>query len=165
MKELDQEKIKYDKKIPVGIMIETPAAAVIIDDLIREIDFVSIGTNDLIQFTLAVDRNNQRVADYYQPLNPAIISLIKKVVTTCKTHKKPVSVCGEMAGDPNYTQLLLAIGVNDFSMQPVSIPQVNNIVLATDEKTLAKIENRLNNFYTYSELSLFLEKSLRKTLN
>ncbi len=165
MEELDNEKIKYDKKIPLGIMIETPAAALIIEDLIRQIDFVSIGTNDLIQFTLAVDRNNEKVASYYQPLNPAIISLLRMVVAACKSHKKPVSVCGEMAGDPNYTQLLLAIGVDDFSMQPVSIPQVNNIVIATDENVLNKIKTKLNSFYTALELSSFLEKCLKETLN
>jgi phosphotransferase system enzyme I (PtsI) len=164
MEELDEAKIRYDKKVPIGIMIETPSAALIIDDLIREIDFVSIGTNDLIQFTLAVDRNNEKVASYYQPLSPAVISLMQTVISTCKRHKKPVSVCGEMAGDPHYTQLLLAMGVEDFSMQPVSIPQVNNVVLATREETLNKIEQRLKNFFTASELADFLDKNLKDTL-
>lgn len=164
-RDLDKEKIKYDKKIPVGIMIETPAAALSIHDLIREVDFVSIGTNDLIQFTLAVDRNNEKVANYYQPLSPAIISLLKLVVGTCTKHNKEVSVCGEMAGDPSYTQLLLALGVDDFSMQPVSVPLVNNIVTATNEEVLKKIQAKIDDFYTASELSAFLERTLEETLN
>lgn len=164
-KELDTEKINYNKRTPVGIMIETPSAALTINDLVREVDFVSIGTNDLIQFTLAVDRNNEKVADYYQPLNPAIISLLKLVLSTCTVHNVPVSICGEMAGDTNYTQLLLALGVDDFSMQPVSIPLVNNVIVATGEEILQRIKTKLDGFYTASELSSFLQDCLKETLN
>lgn len=164
-KELDKEKIKYDKKIPLGVMIEIPSAAISIDDLIKEIDYVSIGTNDLIQYTLAVDRNNERVANYYQPLNPAVISLLKKVASCCSKNKIPFSVCGEMAGDPSYTQLLLTLGVNDFSMQPVSIPEINKIIIATNETTLQKIQTKIDGFYTASELSSFLQNCLKETLN
>lgn len=162
-KELDKEKIRYDKNIPLGIMVEIPSAAVTMEDLVQHVDFVSIGTNDLIQYTLAVDRNNEKVASYYQPLNPAIISLIKNVITVCNKFHKPVSICGEMAGDPEYTQLLLALGVIDFSMQPVSIPTINNIICCTTEKTLQLIKSKLNGFYTASELSSFLKNCLKET--
>ena len=165
MKELDKEKIKYNKDIPVGIMVEIPSAALSIEDLIHHIDFVSIGTNDLIQYTLAVDRNNEKVADYYQPLNPSVISLITNVVKVCNKSGKPVSVCGEMAGDIEYTQLLLALDVSDFSMQPVSIPSINNVICYTSEQTIQSIKSKLNSFYTVSDLSSFLKNCLDDTLN
>ncbi len=154
--DLDKTNIKYDPKIKIGIMIEVPSAAIIIEDLIGEVDFVSIGTNDLIQYTLAVDRNNEKVASFFQPLNPGVISLLKKVISVSNKNNKPVSVCGEMAGDPRYTQLLLSMGVNDFSMQPVSIPGVKNVVLNTDKKCLKSIAQKLKSFNTVTELSDFL---------
>ena len=157
---LDKKKIKYDPEIQIGIMIEIPSAAIIIEDLITEVDFVSIGTNDLIQYTLAVDRNNEKVASFYQPLNPGVLSLLKKVISVSNKNKKPVSVCGEMAGDPKYTQLLLSLGVNDFSMQPVSIPGVKSVVLNTDKKCLKSIEQKLKSFNTVTELSTFLKQKL-----
>ena len=158
--DLDNEKIKYDPKIQIGIMIEVPSAAIIIEDLIDEVDFVSIGTNDLIQYTLAVDRNNEKVASLYQPLHPAVIQLLKKVISVSNKNNKPLSVCGEMAGDPKYTQLLLSLGVNDFSMQPGSIPGVKNVVLNTDNKCLKSIQQKLSSFYSVSELSAFLKQKL-----
>ncbi|KAA3609808.1 MAG: phosphoenolpyruvate--protein phosphotransferase [Calditrichaeota bacterium] len=162
--EMDNKKIKYDPEIQIGVMIEIPSAAIIIEDLIDEVDFVSIGTNDLIQYTLAVDRNNEKVASFYQPLNPAVIHLLKKVISVSNKNKKPVSVCGEMAGDPRYTQLLLSLGVNDFSMQPVSIPGVKNVVLNTDKKCLKSIEQKTNSFCSVNELGEFLDQKL-STIN
>jgi phosphotransferase system enzyme I (PtsI) len=158
--ELDKEQIKYDPQIQIGIMIEIPSAAIIIEDLVDEVDFVSIGTNDLIQYTLAVDRNNEKVASFFQPLNPGVIHLLKIVIAACNKNKTPVSVCGEMAGDPKYTQLLLSLGVNDFSMQPVSIPGVKNVVLNTDKKCLKSIQEKMRSFCTVTELSDFLNKKL-----
>jgi len=159
MKELDEKNIEYNKNIPVGIMIEIPSAALIINELIAEIDFVSIGTNDLVQYTLAVDRNNEKVADFYQPLNPGVIRLIEMVVSACQKKGTPVSICGEMAGDPMIILALLALGVNDFSMQPVSIPRVKNVVLNTDIKRLKKILATLKTYSEISELENLLKDS------
>ncbi len=156
--DLDENNIPYDPEIQIGIMIEIPSAAITIEDLIEEVDFVSIGTNDLIQYTLAVDRNNEKVASFYQPLNPGVIHLLSKVIATSNKNKKPVSVCGEMAGDPRYTQLLLSLGVNDFSMQPVSIPGVKNVVLNTDKKTLTSIQKKLKTSFSVEELGVYLRK-------
>jgi phosphoenolpyruvate-protein phosphotransferase (PTS system enzyme I) len=157
MAELDTQKVEYNKEIDIGIMIEIPSAAIIINELINEIDFVSIGTNDLIQYTLAVDRNNEKVADFYQPLNPGVIRLIEMVVSTCQKNRKPVSVCGEMAGDPMFILVLLALGVNDFSMQPVSIPRVKNVVLNTDKKRLKKIHAALKTYGLVADLHKLLK--------
>ena len=157
IEDLKKNKVKYDTQIQVGIMIEIPSAAIIIEELIDEVDFISIGTNDLIQYTLAVDRNNEKVAAFYQPLNPGVIHLLKKVISVSNKNKKPDSVCGEMAGDPKYTQLLLSLGVNDFSMQPVSIPGVKNVVLNTDSKCLKSIEQKLSSFSSTKQLGEFLQ--------
>ncbi|MGD9488395.1 MAG: phosphoenolpyruvate--protein phosphotransferase [Calditrichaceae bacterium] len=154
--DLRRENVPFNENIPVGIMVEIPSAALLIDSLINEIDFVSIGTNDLIQYTLAVDRNNEKVAEFYQPLNPAILHLIHTVAKTGARSDKPVSVCGEMAGDPLYTQLLLSLGVNTLSMQPSSIPMIKNILLHTQPEVLAEIAERA---FTFSEV-----KNLREYL-
>lgn len=154
--ELKSQKIEFNADVPIGVMIEIPSAAIAIDRFINDIDFISIGTNDLIQYTLAVDRNNEKVAGFYQPLNPGVLQLIKQVAQSCKKHDKSFSVCGEMAGDPLYTQLLLSMGVNDFSMQPVSIPRIKNIVLNTKTDRLTEIQNKIETCTSVNELHEFL---------
>lgn len=162
--ELQTQKVEHRSGLPLGIMVEIPSAAIMIDKLLKEVDFVSIGTNDLIQYTLAVDRNNDKVASFYQPLNLGVLALIKKVVDEAKSQGKDVSICGEMAGDPLYTQLLLALGINDFSMQPVSIPKVNDVVLHTDIKRLDRINKKVFGFCKTEELRRFLLEGLPSEL-
>lgn len=154
----------FDAEVKIGIMIEVPSAAIMIDELIDEVDFVSIGTNDLIQYTLAVDRSNIKVADYYQPLNKAIVRLLENVSSVCNAKNKEVSICGEIAGDPIYTQLLLSLGINKFSMQPVSIPQVKQILLQTDLDDLEEISNYLKNYYEPEKLLDFLKEKYKTSL-
>jgi phosphotransferase system enzyme I (PtsI) len=126
--ELTAQKIDFNKKLEIGIMIEVPSAAIIADVLAEKVDFFSIGTNDLVQYTLAVDRRNERVAYLYQPSHPAILSLIQKVVNAAKKNQIWVSVCGEMAGDPRYTPLLVGLGVHELSMSPVSMGSIRRII-------------------------------------
>ncbi len=153
--ELKKQNSAFKNDIPIGIMVEIPSSAIAIDCLIDETDFISIGTNDLVQYTLAVDRNNDRVADFYQPLNPAVLRLIKMVAESGKEHNKPVSICGEIAGEPLYTQLLLSLGINQLSMQPSSLPIIKNIILHTNEKDLEEIREKItickniNNFHKF----------------
>ena len=109
-------------------MIEVPSAVVMADSLAGEVDFFSIGTNDLIQYTLAIDRGNQKVAYLYQPSHPAILSLIKSVVDAADRHGIWVSVCGEMAGDPRYIPLLVGMGIHELSMSALSIGPVRRII-------------------------------------
>lgn len=126
--ELRQAGVAIPDKIPVGTMIEVPSAALMAGRLVREVDFLSIGSNDLIQYTLAVDRTNSKVAHLYQPANPAVLRLIHEVVEAGASAGKDVSLCGELAGDSRYTVLLLGLGLRMFSMNAVFIPRVKQIV-------------------------------------
>ncbi|RMH61690.1 MAG: phosphoenolpyruvate--protein phosphotransferase [Calditrichaeota bacterium] len=159
--DLEREKIKYKKDVPVGIMVEIPSAALLIDQLLPYSDFVSIGTNDLVQYTLAVDRGNERVASFYNPLNPAVLQLIHKVARACKRKETPLSVCGEIAGNPLYTQLLLALDVDVFSMQPAHIPVVKNVIRHTTQTDLREIRQRLFRFKRPENLKKYLAAKVK----
>lgn len=162
--ELRKENISFKDDIPFGIMIEIPSAAITIDSLIQEVDFVSIGTNDLVQYTLAVDRNNEKVADFYQPLNPAVLQLIKNVAEAGKKYNKPVSVCGETAGEPLYTQLLLSLQIDQLSMHPAALPVIKNLILNTNSDLLDEIAQRTFTFNDIESLQQYLKKHLKKII-
>lgn len=128
MEELKHEKQKFNPAIEVGAMVEIPSAAVIADLLITECDFMSIGTNDLIQYTLAVDRVNESVAYLYDPLNPAVLRLIHRTIVACQDQKKWAGMCGEMAGDPKFVPLLLGLGLDEFSVSGSVIPEIKKVI-------------------------------------
>ncbi len=127
-KELSKEGLPFNRNIEVGIMIETPAAALMAEHFAKHVDFFSIGTNDLIQYTIAIDRDNERVSYLYEPTNPAILYLIKNVVEAAKKNRIWVSVCGQMAGSPQYVPLLLGMGVHELSMVPMSLGAIRRII-------------------------------------
>jgi phosphotransferase system enzyme I (PtsI) len=126
--ELRRRRIPYDKEMPIGIMIEIPAAAIVSDLLAREVGFFSIGTNDLIQYSLAIDRVNEHVSYLYEPLHPAILRMIRRVVEAGHDAGIPVSMCGEMAGEPFYSYALLGLGLDELSMNAAAIPRVKRIL-------------------------------------
>lgn len=138
-KELLAEKVKVDEHIPLGVMIEVPAAAAMADILLRDVDYVSIGTNDLVQYYLAVDRSNEFVSHLYKPLHPAVLRLIKFVIDSAQRAGKDVAVCGEMAADPLSALVLLGLGLKKFSMNPIFIPRVKNALRAVEYRTVHKI--------------------------
>lgn len=123
--ELDAEGIAYNPDIPVGIMIELPSAVMIADTLAREVDFFSIGTNDLIQYSLGIDRTNKHVSYLYQPLHPAIVRSIKYVIDAAHKEGIEASVCGEVASDPYCVPILMGMMVDGISIAPQAIPELN----------------------------------------
>ncbi len=125
---LKKENIPFDEEMRIGILIEVPGAVKILDRLLRYVDCVSIGTNDLIQYTLAVDRNNPKVASLYNPLHPAVISTILEVVSICKSNNKSVSICGEAASNPKCAYLFLAMETDQLSMNAASVPIIKNLI-------------------------------------
>lgn len=131
-KDLDKRKLPYDANMPLGAMIEVPAAALSLGDLGRHLDFVSIGTNDLLQYTLAVDRGDEQVAHLYDLQHPGVVRLIKHVLKVARTLEIPASVCGEVAGESRYTRLLLALGLKEFSMHPARLLEVKQVVRKTN---------------------------------
>lgn len=144
MVELDNEGLPYDKHIEVGIMVEIPSAAITADILAKEVDFFSIGTNDLTQYTLAVDRGNRRIKDYYNYFNPGVLRLIKNVIEQSHKYGIYTAMCGEMAGDTEATKILLGLELDVFSMSASSIPMVKDIVRNTSiEEARALAEKAL----------------------
>lgn len=139
--QLRDEKVTFDETIEVGVMVETPAAATIAHHLAKEVDFFSIGTNDLTQYTLAVDRGNELISHLYNPLSPSVLALIKQVIDASHKEGKWTGMCGELAGDERATLLLLGMGLDEFSMSAISIPRIKKIIRNTnysDVKTMAE---------------------------
>jgi phosphoenolpyruvate-protein kinase (PTS system EI component) len=143
-------------------MVEIPSAAVMASTLIQEVDFFSIGTNDLIQYTLAADRGNPRVSEYYQPLNPAVLALMRFTIRAGAAHHKPVSVCGEMARDPLYVRLLLGMGLRIFSVNPAYLPLVKSILLKSSLQQTKELWNTVKRLKTHEEIQEVLKEDLKK---
>jgi phosphotransferase system enzyme I (PtsI) len=156
--ELRAERIKFDESIDIGAMIEVPAAALSLGMFIRRLSFLSIGTNDLIQYTLAIDRSDEAVVHLYDPLHPAVLKLINGTIQTGARFGLPVSVCGEMAGDPAYTQLLLGMGLRQFSMHPVNILEIKQQVLRAN---LEELTPRVQRILRMDEQSKIREAMLK----
>ncbi len=161
-KDLARAKTPFDEKIEVGAMIEIPSASDIADLLAREVDFFSIGTNDLIQYALAVDRINEHVSYLYEPLHPAVLRILRWVVQSGHRAGIPVAICGEMAGEAAYVIVLLGLGLDEFSMNPVSIPKVKKVLrMSRFEETRSLVE-QLFQFPTVSEIEHFVRNWMAK---
>jgi phosphotransferase system enzyme I (PtsI) len=140
-KSLVKARVPFDQGIQIGAMIEIPSASITADILAREVDFFSIGTNDLIQYALAVDRINEHVSYLYEPLHPAILRIIRGVVQSAHQAGIPAAICGEMAAEPAYSLVLLGLGLDEFSMNPVAIPKVKKVLrMSRFEETQALVE-------------------------
>lgn len=143
MEELDKAGISFDKTIGIGIMIEIPSAAITADLLAKEVDFFSIGTNDLCQYTLAVDRMNEKVKTLYDPYNPAVLRLISYVIDEANKNNIEVGMCGEFASDPDATLLLLGMGLREFSMSATSIPHIKNTIIQSDMEFAKQVKQQV----------------------
>ncbi len=141
--ELAQEGIPFDASIPIGGMIEIPAAALVVQSFVKSLDFLSIGTNDLIQYTLAIDRTDDTVAHLYDPLHPAVLQLIAMTIAVADKAGIPVSVCGEMAGDTVLTRLLLGLGLREFSMHPAHVLAVKQQILTSDLPHITAVAQKM----------------------
>jgi phosphotransferase system enzyme I (PtsI) len=161
MEDLDEEGIPFRRNLPIGMMIETPAAAMLATAFAREADFFSIGTNDLTQYTLAVDRGNERVAHLYSSHNPAVLKLIHQVVRAAQRRSVDTSLCGEMAGTPMYTQLLLGLGLQRLSMAPSDIPSIKRVVRATTMERCQMIARKVMQFDADRQVLNFLRDEYR----
>lgn len=161
--ELDVVGLDYAHDVPVGIMVETPAAAMLTDILALECDFFSLGTNDLTQYTLAVDRTNERVAKLFQPLHPAVLRLIKKTIDAAHQHGKWVGMCGELAGMQKAIPILLGLGLDEFSMAPRSIPEAKWLISKFTDTRARKIATQVLNQATSADIEEFMEEVLQET--
>ncbi len=140
---LDIEGVPYDKEVKIGGMIEIPAAALALNVFARQLDFLSIGTNDLIQYTLAIDRTDEDVAHLYDPLHPAVLHLLSHVISTANKLQVPVSVCGEMAGELAYTRLFLGLGLRQFSMFSAQVPTIKQRILTTSLREIGALTQKI----------------------
>jgi len=148
--------------VPVGIMIEVPSAAFTASLLAKEVDFFTIGTNDLIQYTLAVDRTDDRVSNRYQPLHPAVLRLLRQVRRAAVRRGIPVSVCGEMASDPLLLRLLIGCGLTEFSMTPGALAMARRVVAGTNAKQMSRIAAHVLTQGTVDEIEQYLQHAFAR---
>jgi len=156
--ELIKEKLDFNDNIKIGAMIEIPSAVVMSAELAEECDFLSIGTNDLIQYTLAADRDNENISEFYQSAHPAVLRLIKQTVENAHKKGKKVAVCGEMAADENFVKLLLGLGVDELSMSPTGLLRIKKIVINSHLKKLEKLAEKALKMKTSAEVLNLLKR-------
>jgi len=161
-RDLEKEKMDYDPNVKLGIMIEVPSSAMIANELAREVDFFSIGTNDLIQYTLAIDRGNEHVAYLYRPLHPAVLRMLKLTIDAAHREQIDVSVCGEMAGEPLYILILLGFGLTELSMNALSIPRAKRIIRSVDYSQARALLEKTMLLKTATEMENFVKKELHQ---
>jgi len=161
-KELEAEGVPFDPNMPVGVMIETPSAVLIADRLAREADFFSIGTNDLIQYALAIDRVNERVAHLYEPAHPGILRLLKMIIDAARKENVHLSICGEIAGDLSLALVVIGLGVKELSMVATAIPEVKKLIRSISLKDVRKLASRVLKLSTSEEVKDEIQKAIER---
>jgi phosphotransferase system enzyme I (PtsI) len=162
--DLEEEGIAFNRKMPVGTMIEVPSAAIMAEFLAREVNFFSIGTNDLIQYTLAADRTNENVASLYSAGDPAVLRLIEQVVKAAGKYNVEVNVCGEMSGEPIYTMLLLGLGLRQLSVTPHNIPEIKKIIRSVTIDEAVQVAQEALRMETARDVNNYLREQARRIL-
>ncbi len=165
MEDLDDESIEYNRDIQIGIMIETPSAALTAATLSRDVDFFSIGTNDLTQYTLAVDRSNELVSTLYSAVDPAVLRLIRTVIQDAHKSQIDVSICGEMASEPDYIMLMLGLGVRKLSLAHPMIPEIKQIIRSVTIEDCNAVARKVLGMNSERQISTFLRDAARKVLS
>jgi phosphoenolpyruvate-protein phosphotransferase (PTS system enzyme I) len=159
---LHREGIAQGENIPLGIMVEVPAAALCIEALLEEVDFVSIGSNDLIQYVMAADRDNPKVAHLCEPFSPAILRLLYHIIKACDAGGKPVTLCGEMAGRPRCFLPLFGMGLRSLSMSPAFVPPLKELIRRTTLPVAQEISEQVLRMKTFGEIRGHLTRKARK---
>jgi phosphotransferase system enzyme I (PtsI) len=162
--DLEDEGIAFNPQLPVGTMIEVPSAALMADQLAREVNFFSIGTNDLIQYTLAADRTNENVASLYSPGDPAVLRLIELVMAAATKHQLEVNVCGQMSGEPIYTLLLLGLGLRQLSVTPHNIPEIKQVIRSVGLEEAKQVAQEVMCLETARDVNNYLRERTRRIL-
>jgi phosphoenolpyruvate-protein phosphotransferase (PTS system enzyme I) len=162
MEDLDEHGVEYNHRLPVGMMVEVPAAVIMIDRFVEEVDFLSIGTNDLIQYTLAVDRSNKDVVGLYNASDPAVLRLITMAIGAADKKPIPITMCGQMSGNPNYTMLLLGLGLRHFSVSPAAVPEIKNICRHVTVAECKEVTNRVATMENARDITNFLREELKR---
>ena len=161
MEDLREDGFEYDEQIKVGMMVEVPSAVMMLDKLLKEVDFISIGTNDLIQYCLAVDRSNKDVANLYRASDPAVLRLINTTLRAARDADVPVNVCGEMSATPKYIPLLLGMGLRSVSVSPSAIPEIKSVCRSVTIEQCEDIASRALQLDSAREVDTFLQEEIR----
>ncbi|RME01039.1 MAG: phosphoenolpyruvate--protein phosphotransferase [Calditrichaeota bacterium] len=160
--ELKKKRVPMDENIEIGVMIEVPSAALIADLISDEVDFLSIGTNDLVQYLLAVDRGNERIAYLYRELNPAVLRIIRDVVKAAHRKGTWVGICGEMGGNPLATLILMGLGIDGISVSPIVLPEIKNIIRSVEQKETVRLAEKILQMTTAEEIEKFMKRYMRR---
>jgi phosphotransferase system enzyme I (PtsI) len=158
------EGIAFDRQLQIGTMIEVPSAAIMADQLAREVDFFSIGTNDLVQYALAADRTNEHVAELYSPADPAVLRLIRNVIEAGSRANIQVNICGEMSGDPDFTLLLIGMGLRQLSVTPHNIPEIKRITRSVTWTAATRVAEEAFRFDNARDVTNYLRVQTRRLL-
>ncbi|NLE36799.1 MAG: phosphoenolpyruvate--protein phosphotransferase, partial [Pirellulaceae bacterium] len=162
MEDLEERGIAFNRDVPIGMMVEVPAAVMMLDHFTDEVDFLSIGTNDLIQYTLAVDRSNKDVVGLYNASDPAVLRLIDMALEIGGKKSVPVNLCGQMSGNPVYTMLLLGMGLRQFSVTPAAIPEIKKICRSVSIEDCRKVAQRSRTMENARDIRSYLKEELRR---
>jgi phosphotransferase system enzyme I (PtsI) len=164
MEDLEEQGLPFNRALPVGTMIEVPSAAIMADQLAKEVDFFSLGTNDLIQYTLAADRTNENVAGLYNAADPAVLRLIERVIQAAAEADVQVNVCGEMSGEPLYTMLLMGMGIRQLSATPHNVPEIKKLIRSITVEEARQVARAVHNIETAREITSYLREQTRRVL-
>jgi phosphotransferase system enzyme I (PtsI) len=164
MEDLQEQQIPFNRDLQVGMMVEVPAAVMMLDHFAAEVDFLSIGTNDLIQYTLAVDRSNKDVASLYNAADPAVLRLLQIAFQVAGKLNTPISVCGQMSGSTTYTMLLLGLGLRCFSVTPGAIPEIKKVCRSVTIPQCEIVAQKALEMESANNIKVYLRDELRKVL-